>query len=140
MELNVPTDLPASLQAASAPLGDRIKYYGAANSDLIRGIHCGLMFILARWSSPARKAYPAFVRAIADRDLQKLLSVIVVDTDGVADRWQGFPQIQDIIGGWGEVVAIKNGKVLGTSGLGFAPEKYATMVESLVLACRESAP
>jgi hypothetical protein len=135
MALNEPTAIPPSLAKSSVSIARRLKFYPQADRQLIYDVRCGIVFIMAFWSGPSFKVYPAFVNAVLRGDPDGMLEVIVVDTDGIED-WHVFPDVLDNLGGWGEVVAIHSGKVIRTSGLGYHPETFSEIVSSLVDTCR----
>ena len=100
MPKNQPTGLPQFLWRLSDDLASRIEFYTEANVDLIRSQRCAMVFIMAFWSGPARKAYPAFIQAVQEADPDRELQILVVDTDGVSD-WYDLPELRDKLGGWG---------------------------------------
>jgi hypothetical protein len=137
MPANQRSNLPDYLVRPSGPLAPRIEFYPEANVELIRGQRCAIVFIMALWSGPARKVYPAFIQAVQEADPGGELQILVVDTDGIPD-WYELPELREKLGGWGEVLAICNGKILAATGFGLQPEKYRLIASSLVDTCHHS--
>ena len=136
MPANQPTILPDYLWRPSHELAPRIEFYPEANVELIRRQRCAIVFIMAFWSGPARKVYPGFIEAVREADPGGEVKILVVDTDGIPD-WYELPELREKLGGWGEVVAIRDGKILAATGFGLQPEKYRFIVSSLVHACHQ---
>jgi hypothetical protein len=131
MAMNEPTPVPDFLLQRLGLIGSRVRFYRVADGNLIREIRCGVIFIMAFWSAPSVKAIAPFVGAVVEEDPTQVLEVVVVDNDGLHD-WDLFPEIRGLDGGWGELVAVYDGRIVGTSGFGFRPETYRTIVRSLV--------
>ena len=131
MALNEQADLPDSLKLRFDPIRDQLRFYRQADGKLIREIRCGLIYIMAFWSAYAFKALPMLVKAIQDYDPKGKLQVCIVDNDGIQE-WDRIPQIRGLDGGWGELIAVYDGKVVGTSGFGFQPESYGSVVRALL--------
>lgn len=137
MAANQRANLPEYLVRPSGDLASRIDFYPEANVELILSQRCAIVFIMAFWSGPARKVYPAFIQAAQEADPAGELQILVVDTDGIP-AWYELPELREKLGGWGEVLAIHDGKILASTGLGLRQEKYRFIVNSLVQACRGS--
>ncbi len=131
MAINESASIPDSLLQRLDPIVTRVRFYRVANANLIREMRCGVIFIMAFWSAPSVKAIAPFVSAVVEEDPAQDLEVVIVDNDGLQD-WELFPEIRGLDGGWGELLAIYDGKIVGTSGFGFRPETYRTIVRSLV--------
>jgi hypothetical protein len=112
----------------------RIKYFPIATSALIRGIDCGVLFILAWWSGKAQLAFRALTKALATVDPEGKLEFAVVDTDGCPEIYD-IPEFSGKIHGYGETAWVKHGQILRTSGLGYHPECFDENTRRLLEQC-----
>lgn len=134
MAINEPSELPQSLCRASLPLASRIKFYREADERLIQATQCGVAFIMSFWSVYSLRVFPAFIEAIAKADPESRLVLFVVDNDGVS-AWREIRKLDEIDGGWGEALWIKDGSIVLTSGSGLHPESYEPNTRRLLEMC-----
>ena len=101
------------LVPAGDPLRKRIRYLPDADPSAIQGIRCGVLFVMAWWSGPARLAWASLKKTLNDLDPTGQLDVIVADIDGLTGfetTRLGLP-----IHGCGETTWIKGGQPLTTA-------------------------
>jgi hypothetical protein len=134
MALNETSELPESLRQSSLPLACRINFYREADANLIRATHCGVAFIMSFWSPYSRRVYPQFIEGVAKADPDGRLEILVVDNDGVS-AWRDIRKLDEIDGGWGEALWIKDGTIVLTSGSGLHPESYEPNTRRLLEMC-----
>src|SRR5262245_60511992 len=65
----------------------RLRFLAEADRSVISTIDLGVLFIMAFWSGPSRKAFAELKRVLADLDPQGKLELVVVDTDGCPDLY-----------------------------------------------------
>jgi hypothetical protein len=129
-EAPVPETLSKHLPAT------RIKYYAAADESVIQTIRCGILFVMAWWSGPARRAYIDLAEVLSKLDAAGRLEFVVVDTDGVPALYERAEFIGRMTGS-GETAWIKDGRIVTTSGLGFNPDCFETNTKTLLAMCTE---
>ncbi len=72
----------------------------------------GVLFVCALWSGPARQGLVEFKR-FAAKHRSGNLQIVILDTDGVQPIYELLdPRFQKLFGGWGEVLWIRDGKVV----------------------------
>ena len=79
----------------------------------MRSIERGIIFLIAFWSGPARKAFAVFADFVADFG-DSDLTISIVDVDGAPDFYellQLTPTTQ-YIAGYGEILWVRNGQIV----------------------------
>jgi hypothetical protein len=120
-------ELPASLAG-------RLRFVPQANRSIVRTIRCGVLFVMAFWSGPARKAFAELKRVLAAVDPGGRLELVVVDTDGCPDLHE-LTEFAGKLHGAGEAAWILDGEMVCTSGLGFHPECFEPNTLRLLSMC-----
>ena len=110
-----------------------IRFLPEADRSVISSISYGVLFVMAFWSGPARKAFVELKRVLAATDPDGHLELVVVDTDGCADLYE-VPGFAGKLHGAGETAWVRNGKILFTSGLRFRPECFEPNTRGLLKA------
>lgn len=108
-----------------------IRYVADADTDIVRSIHNGVLFLVAFWSGPSLNAFSKLTKAIHDMGVGDL-EFVAVDVDGSPDIYQ-LPEIKELFGGvvnappgWGEAAFCRDGQIVGTAiiGSGHDPNQY----------------
>lgn len=68
-------------------LCDRLVYLPGATPEVIALVRCGVVFLMAWWSGPARQAFAALVNAVRRGDLGGRVLIVVIDIDGVDESF-----------------------------------------------------
>ena len=68
-------------------------------------------------------------------DPEGRLELVVVDTDGCPDIWE-LPEFVGKMHGAGETAWIREGQLVGTSGLGYHPECFEPYTRLLLEECQ----
>jgi hypothetical protein len=113
----------------------RIRFFAEADRTVFETIRCGVLFVMAFWSGPARKAFAELKRVLAAVDPGGCLELVVVDTDGCPDLYEA-PEFLGKLHGAGEAAWVKDGRIVVTSGLGFRPESFLPNTQALLEECR----
>jgi hypothetical protein len=129
-EALVPETLSKQLPAA------RIKYYEQADESVIQHIRCGILFVMAWWSGPARQAYVRLADVLSKVNPCGKLEFIVVDADGVPALYE-MAEFLGRMHGAGETAWIKDGRIVATSGLGFNPDCFEANTKALLAMCAD---
>jgi hypothetical protein len=117
----------------------RRRFEATADPLIVGTVHCGVIFVMAFWSAPSRKAFEVLERVLSELDASGRLELVVID----ADRSEGLQQLPEFAGklhGAGETAWVKDGKILRTSGLGFHPECFETFTKELIRNCSPELP
>lgn len=107
----------------SSVLMKRTRFYSEADRAVLATIRCGLLFVMAFWSVPARLAFQELKRVLEAVDPEGRLELVVLDTDGCPDIG-GLPEFVGKLHGAGETAWVLKGQILRTSGLGYHPECF----------------
>ena len=129
-------DAVQRLDAAPPAGGVRFRYLPAADRSVFQSIHLGVLFIMAWWSGPSVQAFARLKQILAKLDPTGNLEVVVVDTDGAPDLYE-CPELKGQLRGAGEVVWLRNGRIVSTSGLGFRPECFEPNTRELITLAAE---
>jgi hypothetical protein len=109
----------------------RLRFLPEADRSVVASIRFGILFIMAFWSGPARKAFAELKRVLATADPEAQLELVVVDTDGCPDLYE-LPEFAGKIHGAGETAWVRNGRILWTSGLGYHAESFEPLTRRLL--------
>jgi len=115
-------------------LAARTRFYPEADCSIIGTIRCGVLFIMAFWSGPARLAFAELKRVLEAVDPDGQLELVVVDTDGCPDL-DGLPEFAGKLHGAGETAWVEGGRIVCTSGLGYHPECFEPYTRQLLNEC-----
>lgn len=115
-------------------LDGRTRFYSEAERAVIGTIRCGVLFVLAFWSGPARLAFVALKRVLEELDPGGRLELVVVDNDGCPDLHK-LPVFAGKTAGAGETAWVRDGQVLRTSGHGYHPECFEPYTRLLLKDC-----
>lgn len=89
----------------------RFRFLEQADRSIIRTVQCGVIYVMAFWSGPARLAFAELKRSLAIHDPGGQIELVVVDTDGSPDLYV-MPEFSRGLGGWGESAWVKNGALV----------------------------
>jgi hypothetical protein len=109
---------------------ERIAYFAEADELIIQDISCGILFVMAWWSGPARLAYKRLAEILARVDPLAKLQFVVVDTDGCPALYDKA-EFLGRMSGAGETAWIKDGRIITTS-MGTDPDQFETITKSLL--------
>lgn len=109
----------------------RVRFLPEADQSIVASIRLGLLFMMAFWSGPSRKGFSLLIQSLAKVDPQGRLELVVVDVDGSPDLYD-LPEFGGGVSGAGEVVWVKEGKVVSTSMRGFHPESFKPNTQALL--------
>jgi hypothetical protein len=112
-------------------LDGRTRFYSEADRTVITTIRCGVLFVMAFWSGPARKAFAELKRVLETVDPGGRIELVVVDTDGCPDLYD-LPEFVGKLTGAGEAAWILNGQILRASGHGYHPECFEPYTQQLL--------
>jgi hypothetical protein len=115
-------------------LNSRTRFCTAADRSLIGTIRCGILFIMAFWSGPARVAFNELMRVLEAIDPEGRLELVVVDTDGCPDLYD-VPEFVGKLNGAGEAAWVRDGRIVRTSGFGYHPECFEPYTRLLLEEC-----
>jgi hypothetical protein len=110
---------------------ERVKYVPDADEGVVRAIRRGILFLMAFWSGPSVKSFARLTEVVAHLDETAALEVVVVDVDGSPNLYH-LPEFQGQVHGAGETAWIRDGKIVGTSGLGFNVECFEPNTAALL--------
>jgi hypothetical protein len=119
----------------SSAMTKRTRFYSEADRSVLGTIRCGVLFVMAFWSGPARLAFQELKRVLEAVDPEGRLELVVVDTDGCPDIYQ-LPEFIGKMHGAGEAAWIRDGRVICTSGLGYRPACYEPNTRLLLEECQ----
>jgi len=119
----------------SPALAKRTRFYSEADRAVLSTIRCGVLFVMAFWSGPARLAFQELKRVLEAVDPEGRLELVVVDTDGCPDIWE-LPEFVGKLHGAGETAWIREGQLVRTSGLGYHPECFEPFTRLLLEECQ----
>ncbi len=113
-----------------------IRFLPEADASIIETIKCGVLFVMAFWSGPARQAYTALRKTLEEVDPTGSLELVVVDTDGIPDIYS-MPEFLGKMCGAGETTWIKDGRIVSTTaGMGFRPDLFEPNTRALLAQCQ----
>lgn len=92
----------------------RARFLPVASRSVVRTIRCGILFVMAFWSGPARQAFAALKQALAEVDPQGRLELVVVDTDGCPELYD-LPEFGGMLAGAGETAWVNEGQIVSTA-------------------------
>jgi hypothetical protein len=115
----------------SPELAKRTRFYAEAGRAVIGTIRCGVLFIMAFWSTPARQAFAELKRVLEVVDPEGRLELVVVNTDGCPELYES-PEFAGKLAGAGEAAWVRNGQVVRTSGHGHHPECFEPYTRQLL--------
>jgi hypothetical protein len=104
-------DRTSVLAKDSATPISRIRYYPFGDPSVIQNIRCGVLFVMAWWSGPARMGFRKLTTDLARIDPDGKVEIVVVDTDGCPELYH-LSELRDINRGNGVTAAVKHGQVL----------------------------
>jgi hypothetical protein len=119
----------------SPPLDGRTRFYSEVDRGVVGTIRCGVLFVMAFWSGPARLAFAELKRVLDALDPGGHLELVVVDTDGCPDLYD-LPEFAGKLAGAGEAAWVRSGQIVRTSGLGYHPECFEPYTRQLLNECR----
>ena len=115
----------------------RLRFMPTADRSVIDTIRCGVIFVMAFWSGPARQAFAHLKQVLKTADANGQLELVVIDTDGCEDLHLS-PEFYGLCHGWGEAAWVCDGRVLRTSGEGYHPECFEQFTSELLANCRSA--
>lgn len=126
-----------SLARDSAIPRSRIRFLAEADGSVIDRVARGVVFVMAFWSGPSRRAFRRLTEVLAALDPEGRLEFVVVDADGCP----AFHDRAGFIGrmsGAGETAWVRDGHILCDSGHGYNPECFGPNTSKLLAACHGS--
>jgi len=118
----------------SPELAVRTRFYSEADRTVIGTIRCGVLFVMAFWSGPARLAFAELKRVLEGVDPSGRLELVVVDMDGCPDLC-ALPEFAGKLHGAGETAWILGGQIVCTSCLGPHFERFEPYTRQLLDEC-----
>jgi hypothetical protein len=118
----------------SPGLDARTRFYSEADGAVIGSIQCGVLFVMAFWSGPARLAFAELKRVLERVDQGGRLELVVVDTDGCPELYE-LPEFVGKLAGAGETAWVRDGRIVRTSGQGYHPECFESYTRQLLNDC-----
>ena len=97
-------------------------------------MRCGVLFIMAFWSGPARLAFAELKRVLEAVDRSGRAELVVVDTDGCPELYE-LPEFAGKLAGAGETAWVRGGRIVDTSGHGYHPECFESYTVQLLEEC-----
>jgi hypothetical protein len=131
--MNLP-DRARMLKFHEPPLAGRVRYLFEADRSVIKTIRCGILFVMAFWSTTSFQSFARLKKVLSHLDPDGRLEVVVVDTDGCPDLHES-PELRGTLHGNGEVAWISNGRVVCTAANGSHPKAFATFTRHLLANC-----
>jgi hypothetical protein len=122
------------LKLDEPPLSGRVRYLSETDRSVIPTIRCGVLFVMAFWSVTSFRSFAHLKQTLARLDLDGLLEVVVVDTDGCPDLCHA-PELLGQMHGNGEAAWISGGKVVATASCGSHPKAFETYTRYLLGEC-----
>jgi hypothetical protein len=119
----------------SSALTKRTRFYSEADRAVLATIRCGVLFVMAFWSGPARLAFQELKRVLEKVDPEGKLELVVIDTDGCPDIYE-LPEFVGKMHGAGETAWVREGQLIRTSGLGYHPEYFEPYTRLLLEECQ----
>jgi hypothetical protein len=96
------------------PASRGVHYLEAADRSVLQRIGCGVLFVMAFWSVPARVAFAALKRVLTEIDPEGRLELFVVDIDGFPELAE-LPEFRGKVAGAGEAAWVKDGRIVSTA-------------------------
>jgi hypothetical protein len=92
----------------------RARFLPEADRWAVQTIGCGVLFVMAFWSGPARLAFGALKKILAETDPHGRLELVVADTDGCPELYH-LPEFRGQLAGAGETARVIDGRVVSTA-------------------------
>lgn len=118
------------------PLRTRSRYYATSDPGVVATIRCGVLFVMAWWSGPARQAFGLLKAALKRLDPDGRLELIVIDTDGVAGYI--LPCGRSALHGAGETFWVLDGVVIADTSWGDYRQRFDEYTRRLMELCHSS--
>lgn len=103
------------------------RYHPRYPTGLIEATSCGVIFLLVWWSGPAIERFKFVCSAL--EDAEPPVAFHVIDVDGLDDE-SPFDEPQKI-GGYGEVLWVRNGKIFSTMGANWSKQRLEEALAAL---------
>ena len=123
-----------SISPLVEPIADRVHFLPEPTIDTVSSIRCGVVFVIAFWSGPARSALATFCKTLDRVDVSRAIHVYVVDTDAVPESLANWLQL-DAISGMGEIFWICRGNPTARHGRLAGVCDHADATRQLLLEC-----
>ncbi len=119
---------------------DLEKYYPTCSSfcvfhenypeNLIEGIDCGVIFLMAFWSAQAIRRFKSACYGLEDSVRWDRFSFQAIDIDGLHDDNPFAPE--ERLGGYGETFWIKDGVIVSSLGVVGSPEQSQERTDRII--------
>src|ERR1044072_7342056 len=113
--MDEPFDRVKALGEIPLSHASRLRFLPKTDRSVLATIDCGVLFVMAFWSGPARQAFVELKRVLANVDPAGRLELVVVDIDGCLDLCS-LPEF-NVKHGVGETAWVKSGTIASTSGV-----------------------
>lgn len=111
------TDVPERMNDLGFSTGflatRRPRFLREADRGAVQSIACGVLFVMAFWSGPARLAFAALKDILVETDPQGRLELVAVDTDGCHELYH-LPDFRGQLAGAGQTAWVIDGRVVST--------------------------
>jgi hypothetical protein len=114
----------------------RSRYYATSDLGVVATISCGVLFVMAWWSGPARQAFVQLKAALKRLDPAGQLELVVIDTDGVTGYV--LPCGRSVLHGAGETFWIRDGVVIADASWGDYRQRVDEYTRRLMELCHSS--
>ena len=114
----------------------RSRYYATSDPGVIATIRCGVLFVMAWWSGPARQAFSLVKATLKRLDPDGRLELVVIDTDGVTGHV--LPGGRSALHGAGETFWVRGGVVIAATGWGDTVLRVDECARRLLGSCGSS--
>jgi hypothetical protein len=98
-------------------------------------IRCGILFSIAPWSGPARQGFAELKRVLAEVDPAGILELVVVAYEGLQPSLFESQEFAFLMGGFGETIWIREGRMVSNTGRGYHPECFEPNTRGLLQEC-----
>jgi len=123
-----------SIRPLVEPVADRVHFLHKPTIDAVSSIRCGVVFVVAFWSGPARSALATFCKELHRVDVSLAVHVYVADTDAIPDDLANWLRL-DAISGMGEIFWICHGNPIARHGRLAGVCDHADATRQLLLEC-----
>ena len=106
----------------------RFQFLEQADRSIVRPIKCGVIYVMAFWSGPARVAFEALKKSLAEVDPAGQIELVAIDTDGCPDFYL-MPEFPRGLGGWGESAWVRDGSIVDVA---YGVQDYETKIRNLL--------
>jgi hypothetical protein len=113
-------------------LDGRTRFYSVSDRAVLATIQFGVLFVMAFWSGPARRAFYELKRVLEAIDTDGRLELVFVDADGCEDLYDLPEFAKSKLTSAGETAWIRAGKIIQTSGYGYHPECFEPNTRQLL--------